>query len=290
MRCAVIGAKGYIGKHIVFYLKQNGHYVESYDVIDCNEEGYVKCDLTCKDDISRMNLDVDYLFMFAGLTGTHVGFDKYDTFLDVNERGLLNLLDTIRHSTFRPKIIYPSTRLVYKGADHPLKENDDKETKTIYAVNKLASEGLLYAYNKSFDIPFTIFRICVPFGNMLSDDYSFGTVGFFIRQARDDKRITLYGDGSIKRTFTSMHDLCYQIVEGGFKPESDNQIFNVGGVIYSLKDTASLIASHYHAKVVFTPFPDKDLKIESGSTYFDSSGIEKILVNVEYTDLNSLLN
>ena len=41
--------------------------------------------------------------------------------------------------------------------DSPLKENDEKETKTIYAVNKLICENLLYAYNNSFDIPYTIF-------------------------------------------------------------------------------------------------------------------------------------
>ena len=43
------------------------------------------------------------------------------------------------------------------GIDSPLKENDEKETKTIYAVNKLICENLLYAYNNSFDIPYTIF-------------------------------------------------------------------------------------------------------------------------------------
>lgn len=59
-----------------------------------------------------------------------------------------------------------------------MKEDDEKETKTIYAVNKIACENLLYAYRQNFDIPYTIFRICVPFGNMFSDDYSFGTIGF----------------------------------------------------------------------------------------------------------------
>ena len=106
------------------------------------------------------------------------------------------------------------------------KEDDEKETKTIYAVNKIACENLLYAYRQNFDIPYTIFRICVPFGNMFSDDYSFGTIGFFIRQASNDRRITLYGDGSIKRTFTSMHDLCKQIVEVGMERVSDGEIYN----------------------------------------------------------------
>lgn len=81
--------------------------------------------------------------------------------MDVNEKGLLHLLNHIRLSPYRPKIIFPSTRLVYQGADKALTEEAKKETKTIYAVNKLACEGYLYAYRQSFDIPYTIFRICI---------------------------------------------------------------------------------------------------------------------------------
>ena len=97
-KCAVIGSKGYIGKHLVFYLKKLGWKVEGYDVFECQEEGYTQCNLTQKEEIQKINLNVDYVFMFAGLTGTYVGFDKYETYVNVNEIGLLNLLNAIRVS------------------------------------------------------------------------------------------------------------------------------------------------------------------------------------------------
>ena len=227
--------------------------------------------------------------MFAGLTGTYVGFDKANIFVNVNEMGLINLLNCIRESKYRPKIIFPSTRLIYKGADKALKEDDEKETKTIYAVNKIACENLLYAYSQNFDIPYTIFRICVPFGNMFSDDYSFGTIGFFIRQASNDRRITLYGDGSIKRTFTSMHDLCKQIVQVGMERVSDGEIYNIGGHTYSLRNAAEIIASYYKAEISFISWPERDLKMESGSTYFDSSKIERVMGKIVFESLEELL-
>ena len=37
------------------------------------------------------------------------------------------------------------------GIDSPLKENDEKETKTIYAVNKLICEDLSYKRNLFID-------------------------------------------------------------------------------------------------------------------------------------------
>lgn len=277
-KCAIIGSKGYIGKHLEYYLKQKKNDVVCYDVVESEDVNYHRCDLTDFESVRRIiDLKVDYIFMFAGLTGTYVGFDKANIFVNVNEMGLINLLNCIRESKYRPKIIFPSTRLIYKGADKALKEDDEKETKTIYAVNKIACENLLYAYRQNFDIPYTIFRICVPFGNMFSDDYSFGTIGFFIRQASNDRRITLYGDGSIKRTFTSMHDLCKQIVEVGMERVSDGEIYNIGGHTYSLRNAAEIIASYYKAEISFISWPERDLKMESGSTYFDSSKIERVM-------------
>lgn len=289
-KCAIIGSKGYIGKHLEYYLKQKKNDVVCYDVVESEDVNYHRCDLTDFESVRRIiDLKVDYIFMFAGLTGTYVGFDKANIFVNVNEMGLINLLNCIRESKYRPKIIFPSTRLIYKGADKALKEDDEKETKTIYAVNKIACENLLYAYRQNFDIPYTIFRICVPFGNMFSDDYSFGTIGFFIRQASNDRRITLYGDGSIKRTFTSMHDLCKQIVEVGMERVSDGEIYNIGGHTYSLRIAAEIIASYYKAEISFISWPERDLKMESGSTYFDSSKIERVMGKIVFESLEELL-
>lgn len=285
-KCAVIGACGYIGKHIVKYLEDNyGIIAETYDVCEQDVPHYHKIDMTDRESVESIDLDVDYIFDFAGLTGTYAGFDKYESYMDINELGLLNLLDAIRHSSYNPKLIFPSTRLVYKGQDKALDEDDEKETKTIYAVNKLACEGLLYAYKQSFDIRYSIFRICVPYGNLLSNDYSFGTVGFFIRQAQAGNDITLYGGGTIKRTFTHMEDLCYQLVEGAFAEESDGQIYNVGGQTLALCEAAQIIADKFHVNVVSVPWPEKDLRIESSHTYFNDTKIRQLLQIKSYKQL-----
>lgn len=282
-RVAIIGAKGFIGRHITWYLQSHmGIPVESYDVIDVDETHYHKIDMTARTSVATINLDVDYIFFMTGLTGTKNGFDKYEDFVRINEITLLNLLDAIRLSSFRPKIIFPSSRLVYKGIDQPLCEEDETDAKTIYAANKLACESYLKAYSYNFDIPYTIFRICVPYGNMLDDNYSFGTIGFFIKMAQVGKDITLYGGGNIKRTFTHLEDLCYQVINGTFNKESDNQTYNVGGEISSLHDAAEIIAQKYGVKVVNVPWSEDDLRLESGDTYFDDRAIQKLLGNYRY--------
>lgn len=286
-RIAIIGANGFIGRHLVYYLqKQGSKKIDCYDVVDSAKlPNFRGVDLTDRDALSTINLNIDYIFMFAGLTGTYAGFDAYQKYININEIALINLLDAIRKSEYRPKVIFPSTRLVYKGYDKPLKEDDEKESKTIYAANKLACEGYLQAFHDSFDIPYTVFRICIPYGNMLSTDYSFGTVGFFIKQAKAGNDITLYGGGTIKRTFTHMEDLCFQLVEGAIKQESDGQIYNVGGETLSLRQAAEIMAAKFGTNVIAVPWPEKDLRIESDHTYFDDTKIQALLGGYTYKRL-----
>ena len=285
MKAAIIGSCGYIGQHLSFYLKRRGFDIKKYDILPCEDDNYIQINMTDIKSVTQIDLNVDYIYMFAGLTGTYAGFDAYEKYIKINEIALLNLLNAIRNSEYRPKVIFPSTRLVYKGYDKPLKEEDEKESKTIYAVNKIACEGYLQAYHDSFSIPYTVFRICIPYGNMLSTDYSFGTVGFFIKQAKSGKDITLYGGGTIKRTFTHMEDLCYQIVEGAIKKESDGQIYNVGGETLSLRQAAEIVAKKFGTKVVEVPWPERDLRIESDHTYFDDTKIQALLGGMTYKRL-----
>lgn len=287
MKVAIIGSKGYIGRNLCSFLKHKGIEPMCYDVLEGDENNYIKVDLTDKESVKKIDLNVDCIYFFTGLTGTYIGFEKYNQYCQVNEMTLLNLLDEIRQSSFRPKIVFPSSRLVYKGQEKALIEDDEKEAKTIYAANKIACEHYLQAYNKSFDIPYTIFRICVPFGNLIGNDYSFGTIGFFIKAAKAG-RIKLYGNGTVKRTFTEIGDLCIQIYKASLLEESNCQIYNIGGVTYSLFEAASIVAQNYGAQVEGVAWPEKDWRIESGSTYFDSSKIESLIGAMNYKTIESL--
>lgn len=287
MHVAIIGANGYIGKNLFKYLQDNYSFdIDCYDIAEKSFMLNYRCvDITKKEAVKLIDLDVDIIFVLFGLTGTLAGFDSYEKYITINEIGLLNLLDAIKESSYRPRVVFPSTRLVYKGTDKALVEGDLKETKTIYAVNKLACEGFLQAYYNSFEIPFTVFRIGVPYGTLLSTNYSYGTIGLFLKQVSSEGMITLYGDGSFKRTFTYIKDLCFQIVEGSMRKESVGGIYNVGGEVFTLRKIAEIIAAKYRVKVVCVPWPVRALKIESYHTYFDDTKIRCLLGNFSYMSI-----
>jgi UDP-glucose 4-epimerase len=279
MKIAIIGINGYLGRHIAeFYLKK-GFIVEGYDIQnDCYNPSisYSSIDISKAVEFEKFNFDIDYCFYFSGLTGTSAGFSNYESFIDINEKGLMHYLHKCRTLNKKIHTIFPSTRLVYKGdKDKPLKEDAAKEFKTIYSLNKWFCECMLQQHYKSFQLPFTIFRICVPYGNLLANEYSYGTIGVFLNKAVKEKKISLFGDGLQKRTFSHVEDICLQI-DGVINSKIENGIFNIDGETFSLYEIANLISAKFNADVQCNPWPLIDLSLESGDTIFDSSAIQAI--------------
>ncbi len=281
MKVALFGNKGYLGSQIECFLRRKEAFVTGFDLPECDISNPVIWE-------EFKPAQYDAILFFSGLTGTEKSFVEAEKFLEVNERGLLNLLRKLSPLGERaPKIVFPSTRLVYKGREVALKENDEKEAKTVYAANKLACEHLLEAFHARYDIPYVVTRICVPYGSLIRKDYSYGTIGFFLKQAEFGGPITLYGDGTIRRTFTHVADICEAVA---FLAEADAQgVFNIGGATCSLGEVAELIAKGKGVEVKYVPWPDVALRLESGATFFDSSKLDNAMGKTAYSDIRDLV-
>lgn len=272
MRCLFLGASGYLGRHLVAALLAEGHEVTTR--LPAHGADPARLDITDSRSLVGVDWSVDRVFLFAGVTGTAASFQHFETYVRGNEISLLNVLEAIRQSPHRPRVVFPSSRLVYKGADHALAETAPLEAKTVYAANKIACEHYLRAYSSAFGIPHTIFRICVPYGNSRDDQYSFGTIGNFIGQATKTGTIRLYGDGSVRRTFTHVDDLCRLMVMGVAPSICANETFNIPGEDLSLREAAGCIAERLNATIETVDWPALDWRIESGSTVFDGSCLQ----------------
>lgn len=281
MKVALFGSRGYLGAQLDYALQAKNVSVTGFDLPDCDVTSSAFWDGFCPELYNA-------ILFFSGLTGTEKSFIEAEKFLEVNEKGLFNLLRKLAPLGDRaPKIVFPSTRLVYKGREAALKEDDEKEAKTVYAANKLACEHLLEAFHARYGIPYVVTRICVPYGSLIRKDYSYGTIGFFLKQADSGGPITLYGDGKIRRTFTHVADICEVVA---FLAEADAQgVFNVGGITCSLGEVADLIAKAKGVEVKYVPWPDVALRLESGATFFDSSKLDNAMGKTAYSDIRDLV-
>lgn len=281
MRAAIIGANGYIARNMLA-VNNGTHYAEA---APCGHSpahvdgaaGYCMVDLSRQADVEQAIEGCDVIFFFAGKTGTVQGFDAPDEFLDTNERLLLHLLSAYRAVGSKAKIVFPSTRLVYRGSDNPLREDAPKEFLTPYAIHKYACEQYLEMYGRQYGVRYCVMRICVPYGTLVQPVSSYGTLDFFLRQAREYRQISIYGDGNQRRTVTYIGDLCHILWRAGLSDACVNDVYNVGGEDMSIRELAEQVARATGAEVVEKPWPEEVRKVESGSTVFDAGRLNSLM-------------
>lgn len=286
-RAIVLGANGYLGRNLCYHLLSEGYQVlavgrqENFSVdayLNSSDLQYLQADFVKLSQVQKIAFHLaDVIYMLAGKTGTLDGFEHYEEYIESNETALLNVLAAYRLQKAKARIVFPSTRLVYRGSEEPLLENAAKNPKTIYAINKLACEQYLNSYSISFGIPYTVMRICIPYGSLVEGQYSYGTIGAMLRQATESKKIALFGDGSQRRTFTHMRDIC-QVLEKIWHIESANQeILNIGGSDHlSLEQVSRYFASRFNVHVVHQDWPLDYWAIESGDTVFDDQKLQAL--------------
>ncbi|WP_373166646.1 NAD-dependent epimerase/dehydratase family protein [Agathobaculum sp. Marseille-P7918] len=292
-RIAVIGANGYLARNFTFLCKNKANirlYAYGYEDRQLDGyENYTPIDVFSKEDMRNVASSCDVIYFFTGKTGTLQGFEQHDEFLNLNIRALVNTLNAAKECNPFVKIVFPSTRLVYKGAEHRLTEDAEKQFLTPYALQKFMCEQYLEMYKNLYGIRYSVARICVPYGSHIGEVSAYGTIGFFIHQLRETGSIKLFGDGHQTRTFTYIDDLCNDLLFLGINEACDNQVYNIGGENLSLKDLAGLIVNRFGGRVEYIEWPEYALKIESGDTMFDSSKLDLLTGLSERTRINEWL-
>ena len=283
MKAIVVGSNGYLGQNIIISLLEKGVQLICHDLHDTSALkerahllSYHKLDITDGVAVADVDWNADAVFFLAGLTGTRVSIEKAPLYVKTNELGLAHVLDALVKQGARPRILFPSTRLVYRGATGPIPEDHEKEFKTVYALNKFSCEQLLRIFAVNYGIPYTVFRICVPYGNLGNVPFSYGTIGFLMKQAATGA-ILLYGDGNQRRTFTHVGDIAEIMFRCLSAKPTENAVYNMGGEDYSLKQVAEMIATLRQATIRFQEWPALDLRLESGDTVFDSRKLDLLL-------------
>ena len=281
-RRALFGANGYLGTQLATACRLADEACDLYDLpsADITDAAFWETF-----DPARYSS----ILFFAGLTGTARSNANRELYEKVNVEGLARFLARLEPlGAAAPKVIYPSSRLVYRGTDLPLTEDAPKEAKTVYAENKLTCERMLEEAGARWGLRYAVLRICVPYGMLAPSERSYGTLGFMIGQAREKGRIVVYGDGSQRRTFTHVSDVCRIVRRLADGPWTG--IFNMGGCDRSIRDVAELVAARMGATVALEPWPAEALALESGSTVFDSSRLDGETANAGYRQIEESLD
>lgn len=257
----VTGASGFIGSHlckelikkgyVVFGLAPNDKAKNLKSLVNKKNFYFKKGDIRNFNAVSRIikKNNIKVIFHLAAILPNQKEFENPFMFSDINARGTLNLL----HSAYLngvQKFICSSTSSVYSEPPKylPMDENHPTCPSTIYGASKLEGELYCKVYSKVMNV--VVLRYCGAYG--VGQDKHYATYRF-IKQALNNKPITIYGDGNQTTDFTYIGD----IVNGSIltMERARSGTFNISsGQETSIKKLAETIIklTNSKSKIVFT--------------------------------------
>ena len=175
----VTGADGFIGSHLVEELITAGAKVKAF-VCYNSFNGWGWLDTLPKDKLSQIEIfagDVrdpngvrtavsgsECVFHLAALIGIPYSYHSPDSYVDVNIKGTLNILQAAREFNLE-KILVTSTSEVYGSAQYiPIDEKHMKQGQSPYSATKIGADSMADSFYRSFGLPVTIVR---PFNTCL---------------------------------------------------------------------------------------------------------------------------
>jgi len=244
-----------------------------------NDIDIVKGDVRDIDIMSVVLHEADIVFHLAGQVSYLDSIQRPFDDLDFNGRGTLTVLESLRQVAPKARVVFSSSRLVYgKILTLPVREDHPTNPLSLYGIHKLLGEKYMQIYAHTFAMSTVSVRIPNPYGprqQMRHGKYSI--VGWFIRQAMEGKKLTIYGDGTQERDYLYISDLVDALVQLAILGEP-GEVYNVGAherVQFGDMVDAVLKAVPSGEKE-YVSWPDDFEKNETGDYIADTSKLETL--------------
>jgi UDP-glucuronate 4-epimerase len=226
MAILVTGGAGFIGSNLVeALLRETSETVIALDNFNDNYDAALKraniqlvqahprlrlveADLRDEDAAAQTLLEhgVRTIYHLAGSPGVPASLREPRANIENNVLSITNLLESARSYPVE-RFLFASSSTVYgRGAQTPFVEDAPLGIPTSpYGASKRAAEILGFMYHQVHGVPFTALRLFNVYGPRLRPELSLAA---FTRAILDDQPLVLYGDGSIRRDFTHVGDVC----------------------------------------------------------------------------------
>jgi dTDP-glucose 4,6-dehydratase len=239
----VTGGRGFIGSHLVEELMGRGHEVWVCDLMHCDAENYVRCDVSKYRQVERLfeEHDFDYVYHAAAEYGRWNGEDYYENLWLTNVVGTKNVLRMQERKKFR--MIFFGSAEVYGDYDGVMSEDvmDKVPIKQMndYAISKWVNELQILNSAAMFGTETVRVRLFNVYGPGEHYTPYRGWIPKFIYKALRDEPYTVYLGH--KRTLEYVEDVCRALANiiDNFKP---GEVYNLGGdQQYEVKFVSDLI-------------------------------------------------
>ncbi|MBM6596237.1 NAD-dependent epimerase/dehydratase family protein [Microvirga pudoricolor] len=213
-RYLVTGGCGFIGSHLADALIQSGNEVVVLDDLSTGQRDnldpaaeLIVGDIRDRDLLKRATEGCNGIFHLAAIASVPKCTHQWQESHTVNLSASIGIFEQAAEAGI--PVVYASSSAVYGDvAQSPIREDAPKEPISAYGADKYAMElharaGANARGLRSFGLRF--FNVYGPRQDP-SSPYS-GVIAIFVKNAREGKPITVYGDGSQVRDFVYVADV-----------------------------------------------------------------------------------
>lgn len=289
----ITGGLGFIGSNLARACLQAGARVTVFDCLDPRSGGNLfnvhgienRLDLCFHnildfDQVCDKIVKKDLVFNCAASTSHSFSMKEPWIDMDVNSRGVINLLEAIRRFN-------PSVRLVQLGTStqlgklhyRPADELHPEFPMDIYSANKSVSEKYVIIYARSYQVRATVVRLTNVYGpraSIHSAEFTFNN--FFVGQALQGRDITVFGDGAQKRNVLFVDDAVRALIAASKSEDTIGEtLFAAGDSHFTVAEIAkATVAVMGRGRVCHTDWPRGRREIDVGDAVVSNQKLKSL--------------
>ena len=250
----VTGGLGFIGSHFIEKCLSLGHKVVNIDKMTyaSNKDLRFTGDYTfIQQDISEIkNIPrCDFIVNFAAESHVDNSISESINFLNSNIKGVYNILEIIKNNSINsalcaykykmPILFQISTDEVFGDIDKGFfKEDDRHHSSNPYSATKSAAEQLVFAWARTYNIPFLMTRTTNNYGPR---QFPEKLIPCAITKVLKNEKVPIHGDGSYIRNWIHVEDNVEAIIEIMDKGEINNVYHIASEEEYSVNEIVRII-------------------------------------------------
>lgn len=252
-RVAVLGATGFIGRHLVTRLARDNYplsilargrtsFTAEYETLGQCTVVHGDVQDACALHACLQGADICIHLVSTTIPSTSNADPLFD--IQSNLAGTIRMLETARLCAVK-KIIFASSGGTVYGTPLYLPMDELHPTDPIcsYGIVKLAIEKYLFMYQKLHGMDFIALRMANPYGPGQRHERGQGVVTAFMHSINMGLPLQVWGDGTIERDFIYIDDVIDAFI-CAIRAEKTSGVFNIGtGNGLSLNSIINTISS-----------------------------------------------